>query len=87
MSKKEGQKSDSNDNNNNASKNALQTPKWCCVAMDKTGNDVTTEVGMQWVGWGQLTLVWVGDTCWGQQTLVQDVYLSSFSFESQRAEF
>ena len=50
MSKKDGQKSDSNDNNNNASNNAIQTPKWRYVAMENTGNGVTTEVVMQWVG-------------------------------------
>ena len=49
MSKKDGQKSDSNDNNNNASNNAIQTPKWRYVAMENTGNGVTTEVVMQWV--------------------------------------
>ena len=52
MSKKDGQKSDSNDNNNNASNNAMQTPTWRYVAMANTGNGVTTEVVMQWVGGG-----------------------------------
>ena len=50
MCKNDGQKSDSNDNNNNASNNAIQTPKWHYVAMENTGNGVTTEVVMQWVG-------------------------------------
>ena len=49
MSKKDGQKSDSNDNSNNASNNAIWTPKWRYVAMENTGNGVTTEVVMQWV--------------------------------------
>ena len=49
MSKKDEQKSDSNVNNNNASNNAIQTPKWRYVAMANTGNGVTTEVVMQWV--------------------------------------
>ena len=49
MSKKDGQKSDRNDNNNNASNNAMQTPTWRYVAMANTGNGVATEVVMQWV--------------------------------------
>ena len=42
-------KNDSDDNSNNPSNNAIQTPKWCYVTMANTGNDVTTEVVMQWV--------------------------------------
>ena len=37
------------DSNNKASNNAIQTPKWCYVAMENTGNGVTTEVVMQCV--------------------------------------
>ena len=52
MSKKDGQKSDSNDNNNNASNNAIQRPKWRYVAMVNTAYRVTTKVVMQWVAVG-----------------------------------
>ena len=38
------------DSNNTASNNAIQTPKWRYIAMENTGNGVTTEVVMQWVG-------------------------------------
>ena len=49
MSKQDGRNSDSN---NNASNNAIWSPKWRYSAMENTGNGVTTEVVMQWVACG-----------------------------------